>query len=254
MPSKVLPVNLPPAASVEELRTSINAVLNNLIIDINKSQISAVVDNKGQRLTNIGNPTNPKDAVNKYYIDKLVDDQRPKLKNVTRWEVNSWWLGLCDPLTTENDAANHMPISMPGWCSLVVFVAKVPPTGSECQLDIKQSNTYTNSSNVLTVDWWSIFRPETAEQSPNENKIIIPPGNTFVGFQWDTFDYETQSLTQDHASGYLKQGEKLRLDVLQSGSTTAEVSVRLYHNVLGLPDCSAFEASRNQYSFPESVL
>jgi hypothetical protein len=221
MPSKVLPINLPHATSVEELRANINNVLNNLIADINRAQISAVTDNKGQRLTNVGNPTHPKDAVNKFYIDSLIDDQRPKLKNVTRWEVNSFWLGLCDPLTQENDSTNHMPISMPGWCSMVVFVAKVPPTTVECQLDIKRSLTYTDSSNNLVVDWKSIFKAEEPGQSPNENKIVIPPGNTFVGFQWGTFDETIHDLGQTVPYSYLPSGEKLRLDVLQSGNTTA---------------------------------
>jgi hypothetical protein len=244
--NKVNQVSIPKLDNLDQLRNSVVNVINNLVLEINKGLNPPIVDYANQSVINLRTPSQPGDAANKLYVDSLIDNQRPKLAAVTRYETSNFFIGLCDPLIVANDIANYAPVGIPGWCSMVLFTAKTPATTTACILDIKKAIIDPLDNTIVT--WSSIFKPEVVGQSPNANKIIIPPGNTFTGIQFGTFKEVAP------AYGFLETGDRLRLDVLQSGNTTANVTIKLYHNAVAPPHTSAFGASRVLYHYPEGLL
>jgi hypothetical protein len=83
------PISIPPITTVAELSNTVTFILNNLINAINNSKPDRDQDINGKRLTNVGFPSQPSDAVNITYLDNRLRKQFSHLKNSTIQFVNS---------------------------------------------------------------------------------------------------------------------------------------------------------------------
>lgn len=74
--SKILPIQIPPASDMDQLRLSITNAINKLIAQINASVIDTNLDVRGNRIVSVASPASLTDAANKDYVDKQVKANR----------------------------------------------------------------------------------------------------------------------------------------------------------------------------------
>lgn len=201
-------VTVPQTTDIDVLRNYINQALENIISDIN-NQLQ-VKDYNGQRLTNIGDPVNQSDAATKEYVDLKIDElgigrrqRKPGNRIVYHFVLGPGGATL----SVANDVTNHIGVAYTGRFVGASFCAKTAPSGADCILDVEKSSDSGSS-------WTSIF------PTGSSNKIVIPSGSDSAIVKGPAFF--------DTANGHVTEGDLLRINVIQTGSTTTDVLVRLY--------------------------
>ena len=64
----LIPIQIPPVSTMEELRLSVTNAINKLIAQLNTEIISRPLDGGGNRATNIGDPSSLTDAATKRWV------------------------------------------------------------------------------------------------------------------------------------------------------------------------------------------
>lgn len=70
--SRIQSITIPQATTVEELRQSLQLLLNNLVTTINNSVVDSNLDMKANRITNLAEPGSPTDAATRRYVDSQI--------------------------------------------------------------------------------------------------------------------------------------------------------------------------------------
>jgi len=116
---------IPQVETVEELRQSVVAQLNNLVEQLNRPATAKDLDMKGYRLYNVRTPSNDLDVVNKKYVDALVRDAVARVgggRQVSSTIAYSAQIANTLSLTLTSNTTISAPITASDGLLLIIFV------------------------------------------------------------------------------------------------------------------------------------
>ncbi len=70
--SRIVQIQIPDAATVEDLRRVLTTVINGLIDQINSQSITGNTDHNNMRITGVASPAQNSDAATKGYVDAAI--------------------------------------------------------------------------------------------------------------------------------------------------------------------------------------
>lgn len=154
-------ISIEPTDDINLLRIRTQEAINSVVRDVNVRQFTQSVSFNNNRITNVANPSSPKDAVNLETVDKklaelnyrIVNRVRPTTPFRPRVQCHALTFGLVGTVTAGDDLTPHVECHIPELYQLEAFEcwvnSKVATTGTSVY-DVE----YTTNSGT---SWASIF-------------------------------------------------------------------------------------------------